>query len=118
MRHRLSRGGNRKINRVLHIMAVVQLRNATERRAYYDHKVATGKTPYEARRCLKRCLSDLVYRALLDDLSQGVATGPGGHSGNGSDSSATGSQPDTGSSDKSLPGPANTQPTTGIPIAS
>jgi hypothetical protein len=42
--HRLSRGGNRKINRVLHIMAVVQLRNATEGRAYYDRKVATGKT--------------------------------------------------------------------------
>ena len=32
VRHRLSRGGNRKINRALHIMAVVQLRNATEAR--------------------------------------------------------------------------------------
>jgi transposase len=118
VRHRLSRGGNRKINRVLHIMAVVQLRNATEGRAYYDHKVATGKTPNEAMRCLKRRLSDLVFRALLDDLSHSAVTGPGGHSGNDSYSSATGSQPDTGSSDKSLPGPANTQPTTGIPMAS
>ncbi|PKW26604.1 transposase [Phycicoccus duodecadis] len=118
VRHRLSRGGNRKINRVLHIMAVVQLRNATEGRAYYDRKVAAGKTPNEAMRCLKRRLSDLVYRALLDDLSRGAATGPGGHTGNGSDSSATGSQPDTGSSDKSLPGPATTKPTTGIPKAS
>ncbi|MFE9580565.1 IS110 family transposase [Nocardia sp. NPDC006044] len=35
-RHRLSRAGNRKINRVLHIMAVVQLRHPTAGRAYYD----------------------------------------------------------------------------------
>ena len=36
VRHRLSRAGNRQINRVLHIMATVQLRNPTEGRAYYD----------------------------------------------------------------------------------
>ena len=38
IRHRLSRAGNRQINRILHIMAVVQLRNPTEGRAYYDRK--------------------------------------------------------------------------------
>ena len=43
VRHRLSRGGNRQINRVLHIMAVVQLRSPTEGRAYYDRKKASGK---------------------------------------------------------------------------
>jgi transposase len=32
-RHRLSRAGNRRINRALHIMAIVQLRNPTEGRA-------------------------------------------------------------------------------------
>ena len=32
VRHRLSRGGNRQINRVLHIMATVQLRSPTEGR--------------------------------------------------------------------------------------
>jgi transposase len=36
VRHRLSRAGNRQINRTLHIMAIVQLRNPTEGRAYYD----------------------------------------------------------------------------------
>ena len=118
MRHRLSRGGNRKINRVLHIMAVVQLRNPTEGRAYYDRKVAAGKTPNEAMRCLKRRLSDLVYRSLLDDLSHGAATGPGGQRGNDSDSSATGLQPHTGTSDKPLPGPATAKPTTATPKAS
>ena len=38
VRHRLSRGGNRQINRTLHMMATVQLRNPTEGRAYYDRK--------------------------------------------------------------------------------
>ncbi len=96
----------------------VQVRNRTEGRAYSDRKVAAGKTRNDAMRCLKRHLSDLVYRALLDDLTKGTTTGPGGHAGNVSDSSATGSQPDTGSSDKSLPGPASTKPTTGMPKAS
>jgi transposase len=50
IRHRLSRAGNREINRVLHIMATVQLRTATEGRAYFDHKKASGKTSMEAMR--------------------------------------------------------------------
>jgi transposase len=57
VRHRLSRAGNRQINRVLHIMAVVQLRHRnSEGRACYDRKVAAGKTPMEAMRALKRRL--------------------------------------------------------------
>ena len=120
VRHRLSRGGNRQINRVLHIMATVQLRNPTEGRAYYDRKKADGKTSMEAMRCLKRRLSDIVYRTMLDDAiaRHAAATGPGGQRGNDSDSSATGSHPHTGSSDKPLPGPATTQPRTPLPAAS
>ena len=52
IRHRLSRAGNRQINRTLHIMATVRLRNPTEGRAYYDRKKASGKTSMEALRCL------------------------------------------------------------------
>lgn len=54
---------------VLHIMAVVQLRNATEGRAYYDRKVATGKTPNEAVRSLKRrrLVACIRYGALSVD---------------------------------------------------
>jgi transposase len=66
-RHRLSRAGNRRINRVLHIMAIVQLRNDTEGRAYYRRKVAAGKTNMEALRCLKRRLSDVVYKQMFND---------------------------------------------------
>jgi transposase len=69
IRHRLSRAGNRQINQALHIMATVQLRNPTEGRAYYDRKKAAGKTSMEAMRCLKRRLSDIVYRHMFDDAS-------------------------------------------------
>ena len=118
VRHRLSRGGNRQINRVLHIMATVQLRNPTEGRAYFDRKKADGKSSNEAMRCLKRRLSDAVYRIMLDDLAKTMRTDPGGQPGNDSDSSATGSQPNAGSSDKPLPGPVNNQPRTPLPAAS
>ena len=60
-------------------MATVQLRKRTDGRDYYDRNKAAGKTPNEAMRCLKRRLSDIVYRTLLDDLTQHAATGPGGH---------------------------------------
>ena len=66
IRHRLSRAGNRQINRVLHIMARVQIRNPSEGRDYYDRKKAGGKSSMEAMRCLKRRLSDIVFKTMLD----------------------------------------------------
>jgi transposase len=106
VRHRLSRAGNRQINRVLHIMAVVQLRHRnSEGRAYYDRKVAAGKTPMEAMRALKRRLSDIVYHQMITDARAAV-TGPGGHLGAATGSSAAGLHPSAGTSEKSLPGPA------------
>ncbi len=98
-------------------MTTVQLRNPTEGRAYYDRKKATGKTSMEAMRCLKRRLSDIVYRPIVNDAMRAM-TGPGGHRGTSTKSSVTGSHPHTGSSDKSLPGPATTEPTTALPTAS
>jgi transposase len=117
VRHRLSRAGNRQINRVLHIMAVVQLRNPTEGRAYYDRKVAAGKTPREAMRALKRRLSDIVYHQMITDARR-AATGPGGHLGAATGSSAAGLHPSAGSSEKSLPGPATDDLTPGKPAHS
>jgi transposase len=117
VRHRLSRAGNRQINRVLHIMAVVQLRNPTEGRAYYDRKVAAGKTPMEAMRALKRRLSDIVYHQMITDARAAV-TGPGGHLGAATGSSAAGSHPSAGTSEKSLPGPATDDPTPAPPAHS
>jgi transposase len=97
---------------VLHIMARTQIRNPSAGRAYYERKKADGKAPMEAMRCVKRRLSDIVYRQMLNDSMQHTKTGPGGQRGNDSDSSATGSHPHAGSSDKPLPGPAKTQPMT------
>jgi transposase len=118
VRHRLSRGGNRQINRVLHIMATVQLRNPTEGRAYFDRKKAAGKTSMEAMRALKRRLSDVLYRQLLAEAIRPSATGPGGHPGATLQSSAADSHPDIDTSDQSLPGPAKPNPRTNLPAAS
>ena len=122
VRHRLSRAGNRQINRTLHIMATVQLRNPGIGRDYYDRRKAEGKSSMEAMRCLKRRLSDIVYRELLDDaVARRLTTNgtdPGGQRGNDSDSSAAGSQPHTDSSDKPHPGPPSHHPRTPLPAAS
>ncbi|MFZ1284299.1 MAG: IS110 family transposase [Propionicimonas sp.] len=109
VRHRLSRGGNRQINRVLHLMATVQLRNPTEGRTYFDRKKTDGKTSMEAMRCLKRRLSDIVYRTMLTDYVTIQATGPGGHRGTTLTSSVAGSIPNAGASEQSLPGPVSCQ---------
>jgi transposase len=62
VRHRLSRAGNRKANHVIHIAAACQIRLDTPGRAYYRRKLAAGKKPLEAMRCLKRRISDALYR--------------------------------------------------------
>jgi hypothetical protein len=89
---------------------IVALRNDTDGRAYYRRKRVEGKTSLEALRCLKRRLSDLVYRQLVADAKERAEvankTGPGGHSGATLSSSATDQTPDIGSSDKPLPEPA------------
>jgi transposase len=120
-RHRLSRAGNRRINRTLHIMAVVQLRNPTPGRDFYRAKKAGGTPSLMVIRSLKRRLSNVVYARMIADQNsrdQNTAAGPGGQRGNDSDSSATGSQPHTGTSDKPLPGPAINQRRTLLPAMS
>jgi transposase len=113
IRHRLSRAGNRKVNHMLHIAAASQVRLDTDGRAYYRRKLAAGKTRMEAMRCLKRRISDAVYRQLVTDAraaqnatSKGVSTGPGGHCGATLTSSAVDLPPHIDTSDQPLPGPA------------
>jgi transposase len=110
IRHRLSRAGNRRMNHAIHIAAIVQLRHDTPGRAYFVRKTAAGKTRMEALRCLKRRISDAIYRQLVADAraqsSGQVSAGPGGHRGASLQSSAAGSHPHTGTSDQPLPGPA------------
>jgi transposase len=106
-RHRLSRTGDRQLNSALHTVAVTQIRMSGSRgNLYYKTKIAEGKTPREAKRCLKRRLADHVWRIMTSDERR-LATSPGGHPGATLQSSAAGSTPTTSSSDKSLPEPAD-----------
>jgi transposase len=105
-RHRLSRAGNRRINRALHIMAIVQLRNQTRGRAYYDARKAGGMPSMMAMRALKRRLSNVVFARMLADQKRREA-GPGGQPGTTTNSSAADLTPDIGSSEKPHPGPAH-----------
>jgi hypothetical protein len=110
------------MNHMLHIAAATQVRLDTEGRAYYRRKLATGKTRMEAMRCLKRRISDAVYRQLLADAQAAATaaeidesdqspteagTGPGGHCGASQESSAVDLPPHIDTSDQPLPGPAN-----------
>jgi transposase len=69
VRHRLNRGGNRQLNRALYTIAITEIRADTEGRAYYQRKRAEGKTGREALRCLKRRLSDVIYKTLRADAA-------------------------------------------------
>jgi len=95
--HRLSLRGNRRVNHAIHMAAITQIRHAhSDGRAYFDRKLAEGKTHKEALRCLKRRISDAIYARLLAGARQAAgnaAAGPGGQPGNDSDSSAAGSHP-------------------------
>ena len=66
-RHRLSRAGNRRLNRAIHIAAITQIRYDTPGRAYYRRKLAEGKSTREAIRCVKRRISDAIWRQLQVD---------------------------------------------------
>ena len=110
--HRLSLRGNRRINHAIHMAAITQLRHKhSQGRAYYDKKVAEGKTHKEALRSLKRKVSDAIFARLQADARQAAAArtnGPGGQPGNGSDSSAASSHPERQLFGPATPGPDTT----------
>ena len=111
--HRLSRRGNRRINHAIHMAAMTQVRHArSEGRAYYDKKIAEGKTPKEALRALKRRISDAIYRKLRADARRASrsaqVTGPGGQAGNDTDASAADSHPEHRLFGEATPGPRPT----------
>jgi transposase len=113
--YRLSRRGNRRLNHAIHMIAVTQIRyRHSPGRAYYDKKLAEGKTSKEALRALKRQISDAIFACLQADARRAAtaaAKSPGGQPGNGSDSSAAGSHPEHRLFGQATPGPA-THPTT------
>lgn len=72
-RHRLNRGGNRRVNCVLHLMAVTQLRCDPRAKKIYADARRNGHTKKEAMRILKRNLSNVVLRWMLRDLKSQYA---------------------------------------------
>jgi transposase len=69
VRHRYNPGGNRRVNAILHRMAVTQLRFEPRAQRIYAGARANGHTKKEARRILKRHLSDVIYRRMIRDLA-------------------------------------------------
>jgi transposase len=68
-RHRLNRGDNRRVNSVLHLIAITQLRCEPRARQLYEEARRRGHTKKEAMQILKRQLSNLVYRRMITDFN-------------------------------------------------
>src|SRR5712691_3309025 len=106
--YRLSRRGNRRLNHAVHVAAVTQIRHRhSDGRAYYDRKLAEGKTPKEALRCLKRQISNAIFARLQADARRAGAAAQtrGGQPGNGSITSAAGLHPGNRLFGQATPGP-------------
>jgi transposase len=76
VRHRLNRGGNRRVNAVIHRMAMVQLRLEPRAQELFAEARRKGHTKREAMRLLKRQLSNVVYRRMIRDLDIVTSTSP------------------------------------------
>jgi len=116
--HRLSRRGSRRLNHAVHMAAVTQVsQRHSEGRAYYDKKIAEGKTAKEALRALKRQVSDTLYKRLKADAARAAASTPReGTRGTTLSPARPAHTPNTGSSAKPLPGlppPYETGPASG-----
>ncbi len=70
VRHRLNRGGNRRLNAILYRIALAQARSSPEAQAYLARRKAEGKTWREAMRALKRYLIRAIWRLWQQCLAQ------------------------------------------------
>ena len=64
IRHRLDRGGDRRLNRTLHLILNTRKRRLRPTIDYMARRTAEGKSRREATRCLKRYLARSLYRLL------------------------------------------------------
>lgn len=74
IRHRLNRGGDRRLNRALHMAVVTRMRMDPRARAYVERRTAEGRKLREIRRCLKRYLAREIYRRLNTSAQTAPAT--------------------------------------------
>ena len=105
---RLSLRGNRRINHAIHMAAITQIRHRhSDGRAYYEKKLAEGKTHKEALRSRKRRISDAIFARLQADARQAAeasVTGREGNRGTTLHPARPAHTPHAGSSGKPLPG--------------
>ena len=110
--YRLSMRGNRRLNHAIHMAAVTQIRyRHSDGRAYYDKKIAEGKTGKEALRALKRQISDAICKHLKADAARAAARstqGPGGQPGNDLSPARPLGHPERQLFGQATPGPAPT----------
>jgi len=69
IRHRLDRGGDRALNRAIHMIAVTRIRGCPRTRTYVGRRTAEGKTGPEIRRCIKRYIARELYRHLTRSMT-------------------------------------------------
>lgn len=74
VRHRLNRGGNRRLNAIVYRIALTQLRHSAQAQAYFARRATEGKTKREALRALKRFIVRAIWRQW--QICQGVLAEP------------------------------------------
>ncbi len=70
VRHRLNRGGNRRLNAIVYRIALTQAHHSKQAREYLDRRVSEGKTKREAIRALKRFIIRAIWRLWLECSAQ------------------------------------------------
>lgn len=65
IRHRLNRGGDRRLNWAIHTIVMVRMGRDQQTKDYIARRIAEGKTKREAMRCAKRHLTKKLHRTLM-----------------------------------------------------
>ena len=68
-RHRLSRSGDRQLNRAIDVIVRTRMSYDTTTRAYVERRRGEGRTPREIRRCLKRYVARALFRELQSRMT-------------------------------------------------
>lgn len=64
VRHRLNRGGDRRLNHALHIIAMSRMTYHAETKSYVEKRLEECRSKREIRRCIKRYIARHLYRTL------------------------------------------------------
>lgn len=74
VRHRLNRGGDRALNKAIHVIANTRIRSDPTTQTYVTRRTTEGKTPREIRRCSKRYIARQLYRTLTTAMTPPTPT--------------------------------------------